>query len=179
MKTGTLLCLALALATPSIAEEDWIAQSEGVVELSLAEYQRQGPCAGTLRLDVAHQVVLWKGVDESFGCHDPFEMAFADVESVEVLEDEPGLMLRLARKPKRMRLIPAPHFQWLMQEARVGGGISTHAAGSETVLSGPDGAPMRTGSTTPTVRKVEIPDDVAKDIQKAVELIREALEPGD
>jgi hypothetical protein len=151
----------------------------GVLELLLAHRDDDRVDGGTLRVDRVKRVVSWTGAPNEVGCKRSFEATFADVKSVEEERTFAGFHLALRQgRRKDWTLIPLPHVTYLLKEPAVMEGDLQHRA-NDANLVGPDGAPLRIGGEAggvgPRVKKQELPDDVDRDIRKAIAALRDAL----
>ena len=170
--------LLLAAPEPS-APVEWITDDGGVLVMLLAHRDDGRVDGGTLKLDRGKRLVTWTGAPDEIGCKRQFEVAFADVKSVEEERVLPGFRLELRQgKPKSWTLMPLPHVTFLVEGPRVAQGDLQHRA-NDAALKGPDGAPLRIGGEAagagPIVKKRRLPDDVDRDIRQAVAALREAL----
>lgn len=175
-----LLVAGLLLAqAPSPPPVEWITDEVGALEMLLAHRDDDRVDGGTLRLDRRKRLVTWTGAPNEIGCKRTFEVAFADVKYVEEERSLSGFRLELRQgKPKSWTLMPLPHVAYLLKEPAVMQGDLQHRA-DDAALKGPDGAPLRIGGQAggvgPVVRKQELPEEVDRDIRKAVSTLRDAL----
>lgn len=172
--------LLAAGATPTPAAPiAWISDENGVLELLLAHRDDDRVDGGTLRVDRVKKLVTWTGAPNEIGCKRSFEATLADVKSVEEERTYAGFHLALRQgKRKDWTLIPLPHVTYLLKDPAVKEGDLQQRA-SDANLTGPDGAPLRVGGEAggvgPRVKKRELPDDVDRDIRRAITALRDAL----
>jgi hypothetical protein len=178
-----LLVAGLLLAgpgpTPSAPPVDWITDEGGVLEMLLAHRDDDRVDGGTLRVDRGRKLVTWAGAPNEIGCQRTFEAAFSDVKYVEEERALPGFHLELKQgKRKSWTLMPLPHVAYLLKDPAVAQGDLQQRA-TDANLVGPDGAPLRVGGEAagvgPRVKKREVPEEVDRDIRKAVAALRDAL----
>jgi hypothetical protein len=168
--------------TPQAPPVDWITDEDGVLELLLAHRDDDRVDGGTLRVDRTKKLVTWTGAPNEIGCKRKFEASFADVKSVEEERTFAGFHLELRQgKPKGWTLIPLPHVTYLLKDPAVKEGDLQQRA-TDANLTGPDGAPLRVGGEAggvgPRVKKRELPEEVDRDIRKAITVLRDALAAG-
>jgi hypothetical protein len=180
---GLLLAAPGGSASPPPAEP-WITDEDGVLEMLLAHRDDTRVDGGTLRLDRRKKLITWTGAPNEIGCKRSFEAAFSDVKSVEEERSLPGFHLELKQgKPKGWTLMPLPHVAYLLKGPGVSEGDLQQKA-SDAGLTGPDGAPLRVGGDAggvgPRVKKRELPEEVDRDVRKAITALRDALaSPGE
>jgi hypothetical protein len=180
--SATLLLAGLLAAGPTPTPEapvDWLTDEDGVLELLLAHRDDDRVDGGTLRVDRGRKLVTWTGAPNEIGCKRGFEATFADVKSVEEERSLPGFHLELRQGKRRgWTLMPLPHVTYLLKDPKVAEGDLQQRA-SDAGLVGPDGAPLRVGGEAggvgPRVKKRELPDEVDRDIRKAITALRDAL----
>ncbi len=165
--------------SPSAPPVDWITDEDGVLELLLAHRDDDRVDGGTLRGDRVKKLVTWKGAPNEIGCKRTFEATFADVKTVEEERALPGFHLELRQGKRRSwTLMPLPHVAYLLKDPSVKEGDLQHRA-NDAGLVGPDGAPLRIGGEAggvgPRVKKRDLPDEVDRDILKAITVLRDAL----
>ena len=173
------LLLAAPTPPPSDLPLEWLKDEEGVVEMLLAHRDEERVDGGTLRLDRRRKLLTWAGAPNEIGCKRRFEVAFSDVRKVEQDRVEAGFTLELAAgKPKTWTLMPLPHVEFLMKGPAVHEGDLQHKT-SSLGLVGPDGAPLRMGGRAggvgPDVRKAAVPEEVERDVERAIKVLRDAL----
>ena len=176
-----LASLLLAGPAPdtSVPPVEWLTDTDGVIEMLLAHRDEDRVDGGTLRLDRRKKLLTWTGAPNEIGCKRSFEATFADVKSVEEERTLPGFHLELRQgKRKGWTLMPLPHVTYLLKDPSVKEGDLQHRA-KDAGLVGPDGAPLRIGGEAggvgPSVKKRELPDEVDRDIRKAITVLRDAL----
>ena len=183
MSARALLLAGLVAAgpapSPSAPPVDWITDEDGVLELLLAHRDDSRVDGGTLRVDRRKRLVTWTGAPNEIGCKRTFEVAFADVKAVEEERTLPGFHLELRQgKPRGWTLMPLPHVTYLLQDPKFTEG-SLQQRAADANLVGPDGAPLRIGGEAggagPTLKKRDLPEDVDRDILKAITVLRDAL----
>jgi hypothetical protein len=179
---GAVALLIAASAPPPLAAEDadWLVDDGNVLELMLAHRDSPRPDGGTLRIDRRKHLVLWEGIARETGCKLKLEASFQDVKSVDIDERQAGFVLQLRKgKPKELVLIPVQHVSaFNIQPGLKAGGFQT-SLGS-TPLRGPGGDSMRAsgsaGGAAPSAKKLELPEAVVADTQRAVTAIRRAMD---
>ncbi len=183
--SAALVLAGLLAAGPAPTPQppvEWITDEDGVLELLLAHRDDDRVDGGTLRVDRAKRLVTWTGAPNEIGCKRRFEVSFADVKSVEEERTLPGFHLELREgKPKGWTLMPLPHVTYLLKDPSVKEGDLQQRA-NDAGLVGPDGAPLRIGGEAggvgPRVKKRELPDEVDRDVRKAITVLRDALASG-
>jgi hypothetical protein len=171
------LVLSLAVAGAWAGETDWMTDEGGVLDIKVALADKGAACGGALMIDRNKKMLVFEGAPGEIGCKLKLEEPFAEVKSVKT-GDGAGFLLELKKgKQKKLLMIPVVHVQWLIAQPMVGGGFGQAAQSANLV--GPDGEPMRVGGAAggvgPSVKKVEIPKEVAADTEKVARTIREAL----
>lgn len=172
------LVLSLAGAGAWAGETDWMTDEGGVVDIKVALADKGAACGGALMIDRNKKMLVFEGAPGEIGCKLKLEEPFAEIKSVKT-GDGAGFLLELKKgKQKKLLMIPVVHVQWLLaQPMAAGGGLGQSMESSG--MRGPDGEPIRVGGAAggvgPSVKKVEIPKNVAADTEKAARTIREAL----
>lgn len=166
---------ACGVASAQTTTSAWFSDDGRVVEMRLAHRDFDRVDGGTLRIDRERRVLVWQGAPNEIGCRRPFEAPLDAV--TEVALDEPGFHLRLSQGPvKDMKLIPLPHFAWLLTP-KTRGGIGPSV---REQLKGPDRDRMPIGgsgaSTLPSGPGPAPPPEVKQDSTRAVGAIRDALD---
>ena len=153
----------------------WFSDDGRFVEMRLAHRDFDRVDGGTLSIDRERRVLVWQGAPNEIGCRRPFEAPLDAV--TEVALDEPGFRLRLSQGPvKEMKLIPLPHFAWLLAP-KTRGGVGPNV---REQLKGPDRDRMPIGgsgaSTLPSGFGTAPPPEVRQASTLAVSAIRAALD---
>jgi hypothetical protein len=176
-----LASLLLAGPAPdtSVPPVEWLTDTDGVIEMLLAHRDEDRVDGGTLRLDRRKKLLTWTGAPNEIGCKRHFEVAFSDVKRVEADRVEAGFILELqAGKPRSWVLTPLPHVEHLLKGPAVHEGDLQHKANSLGLVDR-DGAPLRMGGRAggvgPDVRKREVPEQVQRDMDRAIRTLRDAL----
>jgi hypothetical protein len=161
-----LASLLLAGPAPdtSVPPVEWLTDTDGVIEMLLAHRKK---------------LLTWTGAPNEIGCKRHFEVAFSDVKRVEADRVEAGFILELqAGKPRSWVLTPLPHVEHLLKGPAVHEGDLQHKANSLGLVDR-DGAPLRMGGRAggvgPDVRKREVPEQVQRDMDRAIRTLRDAL----
>jgi hypothetical protein len=172
------LLVGLGMSAVRAGAADWMTDEAGVLNLTVALADQGGACGATLLVDRNKKALLVEGAPGEIGCKLKLEAAFDDVKSVKT-GDGAGFLLELKKgKQKKLVMIPVPHVQWLLSQPVASAG--TFAQGVQSSgMRGPDGEPIRVGGAAggvgPSVKKVEIPKEVATDTEAAVREILAAL----
>jgi hypothetical protein len=173
---GLLAAFVLVAASQPLTTADWLTEGGGVLELKLAHQEPDRADGGILRVDALRRLLLWDGIEGELGCRQRIEASFEDVKSVKTGR-EAGFVVEL-RDRRRFTFLPLPHAAWFAKQARTPDTrLSTLAR--EGALTGPDGGDLfvngGAASTAPRIERVRLPDEVAYDIRRAVDTVREAL----
>ena len=171
-----IAALSLLLALPGVSPTEWMSEEGGLLELKLAHREPSRPDGGVLRVDTLRRLVLWEGIPGELGCRQRIEASFEEVKSVRTASDG-GFELQL-RDGRKLAFLPLPHAAWFGKRGKVDHGDLAHLA-QNVDLTGPDGGSLplsgSAGSTAPRIERVRLPDEVAFDIRRAVDAVREAL----
>lgn len=173
-----VLVVTIGAAAGAFAQSpDWMIDDQGVLELKLAQDEKDRPCGAVLRMDRNKRVLLYEGIPGEVGCKAKIEAVFGDVKSV-TTGPQAGFTLELKTgKPRRLILIPVPHALWFAQQRQVrGGGLSQGMEGVDA--RGPDGGAVHVSGSAagaPRLKKVDLPKPVVDDTKKAAAAIREVL----
>jgi hypothetical protein len=175
--SAAALAAVMAAAQPA---SDWLTDDKGVLELKLASTEKGAICGGTLRLNRSRRLVLWEGAPGAIGCKQKVEATFDDVKSV-AAEERGGFTVELkSGKVRKLLLVPLPHAAWLAQQPKVQDSVATALKYGSAIEAAPGGETMTAsgsaGGGGPTVKKVDVPKELAADTKKAVDAVKQALE---
>jgi hypothetical protein len=161
---------------------EWIVEDGSNLLLRLVMEEGRKPCGGVLTVDPTQRTVRFEGIPGDLGCKRVVEASFADVKALRTQRMEAGFVVELVGKGPKLVLLPLPHFAWFERQfkARSGGDQVDQALASVGGASGADGDAMNFGGVAGggsgvTLQRVDLPQDVQADTQKAVDLIREAM----